>query len=372
MELRVIRTLDEFCTIQPQWDELIEALDPVPIPLSHAWLTSWLNAFAPDVQMEFRGVFLHGRLVGVAPLLKDRELYRGIPVTLVKLAANGHSPYSMVVVHPDLPAADKRAALEQLTRVAPDEVGLFFKIPLHSDLRAFLLGRHGVGHEHVGEKPSLLTPVIHISGDWEGFFSARPKKLRRSLKHKLNRYNADGGFRIEEQAVSAPDQPIVDELIAISANSWKAGIGNDLKSNDRSRRFFLNLAEAFGSSGRLSAWIMRRAGQPVAYELHLAAGGVVYPIRADYDQAFKCYSPGSVLEYTVLKHLFESGSARQYYTCADDYWYLSNWTCEYSEFCTIEVFGSSPRLQALYYLEYRVIPVIKRLLGRKPRRHRTA
>ncbi|MBS8238981.1 GNAT family N-acetyltransferase [Marinobacter lipolyticus] len=358
--------------MQSQWDELIGVLDPVPVPLSHAWLSSWLNAFAAREQMEFRCVFHNERLVGVAPLLRGRESYRGIPVTLLKLAANGHSPYSMVVVHPQLSADQKRRALELLTRVEPNEVGLFFKIPRHSELRAFLLDQSGLGHEYVGEKPSLLTPVIPINGDWQAFFGARPKKLKRSLRHKLNRYHADGGFQVDQEVITSSDQPVIDELVTISANSWKAGIGNDLKSNDRSRQFLLRLTETFGNSGRLSAWIMRRAGQPVAFELHLADGGVVYPIRADYDQSFKAFSPGSVLEYTVLKHLFDSQSARQYYTCADDYWYLSNWTSEYAEFCTIEVFGSSAALRALYYLEYRVIPVVKRLLGKKPRTHRAA
>lgn len=364
VELRVIRNLDEFASVQVEWDELIGLLDPIPLPLSHGWLRSWLAAFANEDHMEFRCVYLNGRLVGVAPFLKERERYRGVPVSILKLAANGHSPYSMVVVHPELSEVQKRVALELLTRVEPDEVGLFFKIPKLDHLRSFLLDQSGVGHEYVGEKPSLLTPVIPVKGDWKTFFAARPRKLKKSLNHKLNRYNRAGDFVIDVEAIRRDDQPIVDELISISANSWKSAIGNDLDSNIRSRQFFFNLINAFGASGCLTAWIMRRGGAPVAYELHLSDDGVVYPIRADYHQAFKSFSPGSILEYTALKHLFDTRSARQYYTCADDYWYLSNWTHEYREFCTIEVFGSSLKLRALFYLEYSVIPVVKRLLGK--------
>ena len=372
MELRVIKKLEAFHDIQRQWDQLLETLDPIPVPLSHGWLSAWLSAFTPDAEMEFRCVYLDGQLVGAAPLLRVRERYRGIPVTLLKLAANGHSPYSMVVVHPDLNEQKQADVLALLTRVEAHEVGLFFKIPKHSGLRTFLLARQGEGHQYVGEKPSLLTPVIQIAGDWSSFFSARPKKLKRSLKHKLNRYQAADSFHISEEPITHEDQPLIDELITISANSWKSGIGNDLKGNARSRRFFLNLINEFGQSGRLKAWIMRQGDQPVAFELHLVDDGVVYPIRADYDQAFKSFSPGSVLEYTALKHLFDSRSARQYYTCADDYWYLSNWTSDYREFCTIEVFGSSGKLRTLCYLEYQIIPLIKRLLRRPPRQHRPA
>lgn len=372
VELRVIRKLDEFCDVKAQWDELLSELDPVPLPLSHAWLQSWLDAFAGEAHMEFRCVYQDGRLVGLAPLLKQSERYRGIPVTLLRLAANGHSPYSMVVVHPELSGTQRSVALELLTRVEPDEVGLFFKIPKLNSLRTFLLDQSGGGHGYVGEKPSLLTPVIPINGDWQAFLAARPRKLRKSLKHKLNRYHGAGNFDIGVEVISRDDQPIITELITISANSWKSAVGNDLESNVRSRQFFFNLIREFGGAGCLTAWIMRQGGTPVAYELHLSDDGVVYPIRADYDQAFKSFSPGSVLEYTALKHLFDSQSARQYYTCADDYWYLSNWTTEYREFCTIEVFGSSLKLKALYYLEYRVIPFVKRLLGKHRHKPRTA
>ncbi|MEX2475932.1 GNAT family N-acetyltransferase [Marinobacter sp.] len=368
MELRVIRNQDGFGEIQPQWDGLLNKLDPVPLPLSCAWLQSWLGAFAGNAQMEFRCLYSQGHLVGLAPLLKSRERYRGMPVTLLHLAANGHSPYSSVVVDPDLDPAQTREALERLTKVDPNEIGLFFKIPRRSSLKAFLLDQSGIGHESVGEKPSLVTPVINIEGDWETFYRGRPRKLKKSLNHKLNRYHAAEGFDIALETVSTAQQSLVDELIDISSKSWKSAIGNDLKSNHRSRRFLLNLISEFGASGQLTAWIMRQSGVPVAYELHLAHDEIVYPIRADFNAAFKSYSPGSVLEYTALKFLFDNRGARQYYTCADDYWYLSNWTSDYREFCNVEIFGSCTRLKCLYWLEYRVIPVVKRLIGKQPRK----
>jgi len=372
VELRVIRTEEEFNRVKPQWDEFLATLDPVPLPLTHAWLLAWWRAFSENMQLEFRCVYHGDALVGIAPLFRIRERYRGIPVTLLKLAANGHTPYSSVIVDSGITGKERDAVLAALTDVSNDEIGLFFKIPQDGYLKRFLLDASIPGHERVGEKPSLHTPVIAIDQRWASFYSSRPRKLKKSLNHKLNRFEKNAGFSIREEVIQACDQSVVQELIDISAKSWKSSVGNDLKSNHRSRRFLFNLIEAFGPAGLLTVWIIRDGTTPVAFELHLRCDNIVYPIRADFDQAYKAYSPGSVLEYTALKHLFQKGGVKQYYTCADDYWYLSNWTSDYRGFCSVELFGSSYKLRWLYWFEYSVVPVLKQLLGKRWKRARPA
>lgn len=367
MELKFIRTEEEFDQVRSQWDELLGRLDSVPLPLTHGWLRSWLRAFSTDTRMAFRCLYRGGELVGFAPFVESHERYRGIPVKLLKLAANGHSPYSSVVVDSALSAGEREQALATLTHIESDEIGLFFKINQKDEVRNFLLDQLRVGHARVGQKPSLRTPVVPITGNWDEFYRSRRRSLKKSLNHKLNRFRNNGEFTITEEPLTQADQPIINDLVAISANSWKADIGNDLKSNQRSFRFLLSLIESFGESGMFSAWMVRHQGHPVAFELHLTCDQVVYPIRADFDESYKPYSPGSVLEYTALKSLFDRGRCRQYYTCADDYWYLSKWTEAYEDICSIEVFGGSPKLRALYLLEYRVIPLIKRFIKRKKR-----
>ncbi|MBW4933388.1 GNAT family N-acetyltransferase [Marinobacter sp. F4206] len=333
---------------------------------------AWWKAFAVDMKMEFRCAYKDGVLVGIAPLVRTRERYRGVPITLVKLAANGHSPYSSIVVDSSLTTSEAEQVYAALTQITSREVGLFFKIDQASELKRFLTDRSKPGHERVLEKPSLRTPVVDIEGSWSEFYQSRSRSLKKSLNHKLNRFRKNGDFTIDHEKITGADQPIIDELIAISANSWKSSIGNDLRSNQRSRHFLLNLVGSFGKSGGLSAWIVRHKDTPVAFELHLTFDNVVYPIRADYDDRFKAYSPGSVLEYSALKSLFEMGQHRQYYTCADDYWYLSKWTTDYRNFCSVELFGDSFKLRTLYFVEYRLIPVIKRVIRSTKTRFRTA
>ena len=367
VDVRVIGTEEEFEQIKPHWDDLLASLDPVPLPLTHGWLLSWWRAFSLDWQMEFRCAYRGNELIGAAPFYRTRELFRGVPVTILRLAANGHTPFSGVIVNPRLSDSEKVAVFSALTRIDNDDVGQFLKINLQGELYRFLLNQPINSKLNVGVKPSLTTPIIWMNQSWEEFFDSRTKKLKKSLKNKLNRFNKETGFTITEKKITSKDEAIVQDIIRISANSWKSSIGNDLQANHRSRQFFLNLIESFGQAGLLSVWIMHHEKTPVAFELHLVCDNVVYPIRADYDETFKAFSPGSVLEYSILKHLFQAGKVRQYYTCADDYWYLSNWTSDHEEFCTVEVFGASVKSRLLYVLEYQVIPLVKRVAG-KPRK----
>ena len=362
MELFVVRNEEDFARIQPEWDALVCRLSPVPLPLTHGWLQSWWSAFSDDQEMEFRCLYKNRVLVGVAPLVRRRERYRGVPVSVVKLAANGHSPYSSVIVDASLTALEAEQALTILTQVAKNEIALFLKIGAEDVLKRFLMNRTIAGHARAGEKPGICTPVIEIDRSWPEFYRSRPRSLKKRLNNKLNRLKKAGDFSIECELIKCVGQPILAELVNVSARSWKSEVNNDLKTNKKSQRFLMNLVEAFGKSGALNAWVAKLGGKPVAFELHLVLDHVVYPIRADYDKAFRALSPGSVLEYYALRSLFEQGSYRQYYTCADDYWYLSNWTSEYQKYCSVEVFGESMKTRGLFWLEYSVIPLIKRFI----------
>ena len=116
------------------------------------------------------------------------------------------------------------------------------------------------------------------------------------------------------------------------------------------------LADMFGPGGNVNLWIAHKAGVPVAFEYHLVFHGVVYPLWADFSEAFRTFSPGSVLEYTALKTLFDEKKVKEYYSCADDYWYLNNWSKELKNHLDVELFADTWKAQWLWALEYKLIP----------------
>lgn len=367
MEIRVISSYEAFREMKDEWTALLAELDPIPLPLTHDWIDCWWRAFSNGREMAFRCAYVEGRVKGIAPLYRSKENYRGVPVNILRIAANGHSPFSSIVVSPTLSEEDQRSVLTSLIRTAGNEVCQLWKVNIKSDVVRFFRSDDGDKHKMCGMKPSIVTPFVRVDQPWQEFYASRPRKFRKSLNHKLNRFDKDGQFTVSEMPLTSAFDATMENIVAISEKSWKASIGNDLKANIKSREFLSNLIECFGKRGDMKVWMVKRKEIPVAYELHLHCDGIVYPIRADYNEAFKAYSPGSVLECIALKSIFENGSSTQYYTCADNYWYLRGWASDYETYCNLEVFGSSPKMKMLYRLEYRAIPAIKRLIGRNDR-----
>ena len=370
VELKVIRRVDELRQIRAQWNALLHKGDSLPLPLTQEWLIAWWSVFHEQHALEIRCLFRGGELIGFAPFVRRQERYRGVPVEILELAANGHSPYSAVVLDPALDETEASRCLALLCEVATNQIGVFFKLEKGSAGYRFIHEQAQVGEFWAGEKLGLCTPVISIDRPWADFWSARERKLKKSLNHKLNRFHRSPSLSVTAVPMVSSADPVFQDLVEVSGNSWKVEVGNDLKSNHQGRTFLASLIDALGPDGAVTAWLVRDGDKPVAYELHLCVDGIVYPIRADYDQAYREVSPGSVLEYTALKSLFDHQTAREYYTCADDYWYLSNWTSCYREFCTLEVFGSGLKTRCLYWLEYQLIPLIKRMIRKPDRRIR--
>ena len=66
----------------------------------------------------------------------------------------------------------------------------------------------------------------------------------------------------------------------------------------------------------------------MAFEYYLLFSGITAPIRADFDERYSRFSPGTYLMYAVLRELFADGhrAVTEYNTCGSDYAFLLRWT----------------------------------------------
>jgi len=82
------------------------------------------------------------------------------------------------------------------------------------------------------------------------------------------------------------------------------------------------------------------------------------------DETARRLSPGSVAEHYALKAAFEDPQIRVYDTCADNYWYLRNLTEDVRMIHHMEVFPRRVKPAALHQLEYRAMPLLRRVRRR--------
>ncbi len=366
MHLARITDTAQFNQLQEQWNQLLLSGDSYPLPLTHEWVSAWWKEFANNRSLCIFCVYDGSTLIAIAPFYKEKSHYRGIPVQQLHLLTDGHSPYSDVIYNAALSSSQVNQVLRLIIQQSDSDLLIFSKLPETSPTFKSLMRSNEAHQYNIVTKQNLKTPSIKISGDWDTFFKQRTRKFRKSINNKLNRFKKQPDFNIECVNVSSVTHPVLNEIIEISKRSWKASIKSDLGSDIAGRQFLLDLVEIFGKKNCVNIWILRNKNLPVAYEFHITFDKIVYPIRADYADDFKKHSPGSILEYTVLKHLFDEHVIAEYYTCADNYWYLNNWSNNHREHYTVEVFKSNIKAHSLHFLEKHLIPIARYIKNKLP------
>ena len=357
MRLKKITNQTEFTELQAQWDALMKGKNSSPLPLTHAWISAWWKEFGANRILNIYCVYEQDQLIAIAPFYEEPTTYRRVPLRRLHLLTDGQSPYSDVIYKQDLSEQKIAELLELIIDSNKDELIVFAKLPKSSPTyRYFSQSDH---RHNLVIKKNLATPTIQINCDWDVFFKKRSRKFRNSLHNKLNRFNRESDFKIEQLSIQNTEHPALQHIIDISCHSWKVAIKGDLGSNVAGRNFVMDLVNFFGPQNKVKIWLLWKNEVPIAYELHLIHDGIAYPIRADYDERYKQFSPGSILEYSALKHLFETGEAKEYYSCADNYWYLSNWTSDICEHYNVEIFSNCLKARTLHFLENRIVPIVR-------------
>ena len=359
MHIEIISNIDQFLSLRDSWNQLLSNDDQQTLPLTHDWVTQWWLCFGNGHQLNVRCIYQDTELLAIAPFMKTRMAYRGINCSVVKLMANGHSPFSSIITRPDTTPNQLSAILDLLLKSFSSDILIFGKISRNCEVYSSLTSEPRAFGLRYGISESLATPKFDINGDWLTFYKSRRRNFRKGTTNKVNKFNNNEDLSIIRELITTVDHPVLLEMVEVSKRSWKSRIKNDLGSNLAGRNFLLGLVRTFGATGNISLWIARDKDRAIAFEFHLIYNNTVYPLRADFDESYKRVSPGSVLEYTAIKTLFDEGKTKEYYSCGDNYEYLRNWTNEVKEHANVEIFANSWKSAGLHAFEYRLIPILR-------------
>ena len=369
MRHQIIREYDEFAALRSPWNALLAATPQPLLPLSWEWFDAWWHSFRDGDETD-NNLLLHihvfntdGGLLAIIPMVEMDTRIRSIRVHALSSMANGHSPLWDAILHPDLGLEHLNSIRRTVLTTPRIEAFLFRRIEAESQflnrrvLNDFKFVRYGI-------QDTVRVPILSTQGDFETWWHGRSRKYRNNLQKKVRTYGAWSGAEVEFVPLDSGSNPVMEEVIEVSRRSWKVAVGNDLGSNAAGRQFLRRLIEHIGPRGDAGVWIGRVHGQAIAYEFHVSGFGITYPIRADFDEAWRALSPGSVLEYHAVKAAFQAPRIKRYDTCAANYNYLVRLTKEARLFDHLQVFPKQrPKSILVYALEYRLVPLLRKLLN---------
>lgn len=362
LRLTVVTTIKEFESLQESWNELLHDSTANVIHLTHEWFKSWWESSHQSNDLHIVVISnSDSQLMAIAPLMIADSSYRGIHVKRLCFMADGHSPFCNFIIRKNKMAESIMAIFRYLETFQDWNMIVLQKLsssdPTFENLTDYLKQSKCL----YGFKRNIETPFIVIDSDWETFLQRRSPKFRKVLRNKMNRVNKTGEISVERLKISGSEDNVLKEMLEISENSWKRQIGTDLAGNLNSKVFYMKLCDSLGPQGLINLWLLRKGGKAIAFEFHLTYNSVVYPIRADYDESFKSLSPGSILEFNILKTLFDEAKVQEYNSCGHTYDYLLNWTDNTRIHFNVEMFSKNFLSYGLHTLEYNILPLFRKL-----------
>lgn len=352
--------------LQKAWESLWYATEPKLLPSSWPWFSAWWRSFGHDAELG-REVRLRvhcfedsGNVVALFPMYTSVQKIRRLNVRALMSTSNGVSPYWNPIATADISADTLEAAVATIIASEAVNVVGMRGLPRESHLLAALRSPGTKCFRSV-ETGSLRTPIVNTNQRWSDFFESRSSKYRQNLRRKIRRFDSESALSVNYHELKSGDDESIDYAVQVSRNSWKSQIKNDLGSNVASLSFLRNLVSTLDAGDSAGIWFCWHNDTPIAFELTVRSHGVAYPLRADFDQRFRIWSPGSIAEYNSLKSAFDDAEVIRYDTCADDYQYLAPLADEYRITQDFDLFPKSALSTALWFAKAKAFPALRRL-----------
>lgn len=345
------------------WDALADRVGAGPFHRP-AWVRAHVEAFSPAARLVLATARADdGTLRAAIPFLHHgREL---VPPT------NDHTPsFGPVYDGPEAAAAlAGLLAAGDATRVMlrPFDAS----DPFRDHMRSAAAGRRMIVHEHVMRR----APYVELTG--EGPAALVSRGLRKEIGRGRRRLGELGELRLQIASTPAELPGALADLLAIEALGWKGEGGTAMASDPAAERFYRAVATWAAETRRLRLAVLRVDERPVAAELDILDGDVLYALKMGVAPEYRRTGPGHILMWMLLERVGPEDGVRRYEMLGEDDPYKMRWTDRTREMTEMSVFPRSPG-GALAFGRHRLAPAVARrarpalasAMGRLPGRRR--
>ncbi len=322
-----VEPLEQGSTLVSEWEALADRVDAPPF-LHPGWTFAWFEAF------RIAGLCLvtvrrDGDLVAALPMQRCRSGLRS-PVS-------PDNPMSGAVCLDEEAGA---ALLEHLFTLPDTKVELTFidALPFAIDTVAESARRN---RRLVWRTTVARSPYIELIGDIEQFDERLSRNRRKGMRRHRRKLEAEGELSLEVNDGGDRLDSLLDEHFALEASGWKGKTGTAIASNPETRAFYTNLARWASDRDWFRLVFLRLSGRPIACDYALVHNGVLYTLKAGYDESYRSFGPGALLLHDEIAYCFEQGLERIDLLGNEEPFKLS-WTDRRVENASLRAFRRNP------------------------------
>jgi len=359
----------EFSCIKKEWNELIEAAKVDSLFMRHEWLHAWWESFikeSDEVCVLIAGK--DGSLLGALPLKITRDKIRGLPAQKVSLLCDApwttgdfavrEDNFGIIELFSDY-LLKRRWDIIDLQNV-PDT-------PAITTL-AKVMGKKRIGFS--SEEASIF-PCVKTDMAWEDFLKNRSTRFKKASRNKINKIKKAGSFEVRRYSSPEEVEWAMGRAFEIGLKGWKhSELNNSISSTSENRRFYSMLAKSMSAVEGLDIWLLNFEGAAIAFEYHIRSHDRIVALTADFDESYRRFSPGSIIDFNIMRNLFESGNF-VYNMGGGASFYKSNWTDEALRYKRVLFYRDSTYGKILGFTEKKLATGLKALrdkLKKKPQK----
>jgi CelD/BcsL family acetyltransferase involved in cellulose biosynthesis len=293
--------------LRGDWDALFRGTRREP-SVSFEWSRALVRSRASERRWFLVILRRAGRVVGLVPMVKERERLFGRTMTVIQPMEEKYATHSDLLLAADdgelvgafldalaSPAAGKWDVL-QLSR-------LLEEAPLAGALKGEL-ARRRVRHRWRLEQPSYYMP---LPDNYTAYLASRSGKLRNYLKRAEKKLAAEGAVTFTRVQPGEPLDKAYDELLEIERDSWKHASGTSISTARNQEGFYRDLVETAGQAGTLHLTFLRLGGVAIAHNLGLLCGGLYFYSKTSYRQAYRPQGAASIGRARLIELLIAEG-----------------------------------------------------------------
>jgi CelD/BcsL family acetyltransferase involved in cellulose biosynthesis len=269
--------------------------------------------------LSFQGVRIvvirhRGAVTGIFPLQLERR-FRGLPLPVLK---SWRHPYCFLCT----PLLSREYANDTLgafldwvdSSAAPANLVEWEWVAADGPFNALLTKQLSGRRRWRLQVHRYERALFDVCGKRETSVSGKHLKELRRLKRRLSE-RGQCATRVME-----PWEPVegwIDRFLALEASGWKGREQTAIASDERSRRFFAQVAKVAAAQGRIEMLAIELDGVPIAMKCNFLGGDAAFAFKIAYDERFSRYSPGVLLEFFNMSSLAErSPQTRWMDSCA--------------------------------------------------------
>jgi hypothetical protein len=282
----------------------------------------------------------------------------------VRSLAGYYLPFRTLAVSGDLVARDAfcKALAGHLTRHPPSSVlrlGPLSSADIAIDRFIGALRENGWRqlHRSLGN-----AYVVDLAGGPSRVEDRASASLLKNILYERRRLlRQHGEFIVQRHELRPGCEHVVDDAARIELASWVGREFGQLKFAGASRRrYWLELAALPNRASKIAIWLLQCGGEAIAFSANIETPDTVYIFANSFDEAWKTYSPGSILAYDVIVDACQRGM-RWVDWGQGDSGYKSRWGAEaLTKLYDVMLFRPGVLGTALFSVARRAVPDWKR------------